>query len=150
MTDARFQGDLLGLLEGLDGCRRQIAHLVTGEETTEVQWSFAETVVLQPLAHPADTDLLVDVVAERFQVDVRRIEIGQQVGERFLTHITCRHEDVPQSCLMRQTRRVDHIFYIGEGFRVGVGYSWTTVLLTEIDQRLWLQLIIGHLFRFRL
>ena len=86
------------------------------------------------------TDLLVDVVAERFQVDVRCIEIGQQVGEWFLVHVACRYKDVPQSCC------IGHIFYISEGFSVGVGDTWAMVLLTEGDQCLWLQLIAGHLF----
>ena len=54
MPDACFLGDTLGLLEGGDRGRLQIAHLVTGEETAEVQRGFAEAVVLQPLAHPAD------------------------------------------------------------------------------------------------
>ena len=54
MPDASLLGDTLGLSQGLDGCRLQIAHLVTGEESAEMQGRFFETVVVQPLAHPAD------------------------------------------------------------------------------------------------
>ena len=42
---------------------------------------------------------------------------------------------------MGQSRRVDDIFYIGEGFGVGVGDTRTTVLPAEFDQRLGLQLV---------
>ena len=40
-------GDTLGLSQGLDGCRLQVAHLITGEETAEMQGRFFETVVLE-------------------------------------------------------------------------------------------------------
>ena len=54
MPDASLLGDTLGLSQGLDGCRLQVAHLVTGEETAEMQGRLFETVVLQPLAHSAN------------------------------------------------------------------------------------------------
>ena len=44
----------------------------------------------------AAADALVDVVAERLEVDVGGIEIGQEVGQRLLTDVARRHEDVPQ------------------------------------------------------
>ena len=54
MSDASLLRYSLGLSQGLDGCWLQIAHFITGEETAEMQGRFFETVVLQPLAHPAD------------------------------------------------------------------------------------------------
>ena len=54
MPDACFLRYPLSFFEGGDRCGLQIAQLVAWEETAEMQWRFFETVVLQPLAHPAD------------------------------------------------------------------------------------------------
>lgn len=82
----------------------------------------------------ATTDSTVDVVAERLQVDVGSIEIGQEVGKGFETDITRCDEDVPESCLMGQTGRLSDIFQIGERLGIGVGDAWAVVLLTEGDK----------------
>ena len=93
------------------------------------------------------TDPLVDIVAERLEVDVGSIEVGQEVSKGFLTDIASRDEDIPQSFFVSQTGTVRHIFYIGKGFRVGVGDARTMVLQTEVDQLLRGEVVVVHLVR---
>ena len=93
------------------------------------------------------TDALVDLVAEGFQVNIGSIEIRQEISQRLLTDITRCNEDVPESFLMRQTRRIYHIFYIGKGFGVGVGDAWAVVLLTEADDLFRREVVVIHLVR---
>ena len=76
-------------------------------------------------------DTLINIIAERFQVDIGSIEVWQQVGQRFLTHITCCDEDVPESSLMRQTDCIDDVFYIGKRFGIGIGDAWAVVFQTK-------------------
>ena len=92
-------------------------------------------------------DALVDIVAEGFQVDVGRIEVGQEVGEGFLTDIASRDEDVPKAFLVCQTSRIQDIFYISEGFGIGVGDARAVVLLTEADDLLGREVVVIHLIR---
>ena len=73
--------------------------------------------------------LHIDIVAEGLEVDVGSIEIRQQVGQRFLTDIARRDEDVPESSLMRQPRTINNIFEIGQRLGISVGDAWTMVLL---------------------
>lgn len=96
------------------------------------------------------TDPLVDLIAERFQVYVGRIEIRQQVGKWFLTNVTCCYEDVPESLLMGQTGSLRHIFYIGKGLRIGVGDAWTVMLQAKTNHLFWHQVIMAHLGRCNL
>ena len=93
------------------------------------------------------TDPLVDIVAERLEVDVGSIEVGQEVRKGFLTDIASRDEDIPQSFFVSQTGTVRHIFYIGKGFRVGVGDARTMVLQIEADQLLRGEVVVVHLVR---
>ena len=95
----------------------------------------------------SSTDALVDLVAERFQVDVGSIEVGQEVSQRLLTDVASCDEDIPKTFFMRQARRVCHIFYIGKGFRIGIGDARTVVLLTETDDLLWCEVVVIHLVR---
>jgi hypothetical protein len=96
------------------------------------------------------TDSLVDLIAERFQVYVGRIEIRQQVGKWFLTNVTCCYEDVPESLLMGQTGSLRHIFYIGKGLRIGIGDAWTVMLQAKTNHLFWRQIIMAHLGRCNL
>ena len=89
----------------------------------------------------ATTDALVDVVAERLEVDIGSIEVGQEVGKGLLTHIACCDEDIPQAFVVSQTGTVSHIFGIG------VGDARSLVLQTEIDQLLWREVVVIHLVR---
>ena len=57
---------------------------------------------------PADT--LIDIIAERLQVDIGGIEVWQQVSQWFLTDIACRNEDVPESSLVSKTGCIGDIF----------------------------------------
>jgi hypothetical protein len=93
------------------------------------------------------TDALVDLVTERFQVDVGSVEVGQEVSERLLTDVASRDEDVPKAFLMRQARCVCHIFYIGKGFRISIGDARTVVLLAETDDLLRREVVVIHLVR---
>lgn len=43
----------------------------------------------------ATTEMLINRVAEGFQVDIGSIEIRQQVGKGLLADVTSRHKDVP-------------------------------------------------------
>ena len=95
----------------------------------------------------AATDLLVDVVAERFQVDVGSIEVGQEVSEWLLTDVTSRDEDVPKAFLMCQTRRVRHIFYIGKWLGIGIGDARAMVLLAEADNLLRREVVVIDIIR---
>jgi hypothetical protein len=95
----------------------------------------------------ATTDALVDVVAKRLEVDVGSIEVGQEVGEGFLTDVASRDEDIPQSFFVSQTGTVRHIFYIGEGFGVSVGDARTVVLKTKVDELFWREVIVVYLVR---
>lgn len=96
------------------------------------------------------TDSLVDLIAERFQVYVGRIEIRQQVGKWFLANVTCCYEDVPESLLMGPTGSLRHIFYIGKGLRIGVGDAWTVMLQAKTNHLFWHQVIMAHLGRCNL
>ena len=93
----------------------------------------------------ATTDPMVDVVAKRLEVDIGGIKVGQEVGERFLTDVASRDEDIPQSFLMGQTGTVRHIFYISEGLGVGVGDARTMMLQTEADQLLRGEVVVVHI-----
>ena len=93
------------------------------------------------------TDPLVDIVAERLEVDVGSIEVGQEVGKGLLTHIASRDEDIPQTFVVGQTGTVSYIFYIREGFCIGVGDARTMVLQTEVDQLLRGEVVVVHLVR---
>ena len=93
----------------------------------------------------AATDALIDVIAERLEVDVGGIEIRQQVGQRLLTDIACRDEDVPEACLMCQSGGVGDVFYIGERLGVGVGDARTVVLPAEGDDSLGREAVAFHL-----
>ena len=95
----------------------------------------------------ATTDALVDVVAERLEVDIGSIEVGQEVGKGLLTHIASRDEDIPQPFVVSQTGTVSHIFYIREGFGIGVSDARTVVLQTEVDELLWREVVVIHLVR---
>jgi hypothetical protein len=95
----------------------------------------------------ATTDALVDIVAERLEVDIGSIEVGQEVGKGLLTHIASRDEDIPQAFVVSQTGTVCHIFYIREGFGIGVGDARTVVLQTEIDELLRREVVVIHLVR---
>ena len=176
--------DLLGSAEGLNRCGLKVVHLITGEETREVEWGLGKTMGDEPLAHLADhgqivvdarddevgefypyaclfhgedgiehrlqmttTDALVDIVAERLEVDIGSIEVGQEVGKGFLTDITSGDEDIPQSFFMSQTGTVSHIFYIREGLGIGVSDARTVVLQTEVDELLWREAVVIHLVR---
>ena len=92
----------------------------------------------------AAADALVDIVAERLQVDVGGIEPGQQVCQRLLTHIPRRDEDVPQPFLVGCPGAVRHIFYIGKGFGVGISHAGTMVLQAEVDHLLGRELVVVH------
>lgn len=96
------------------------------------------------------TDSLVDVIAERFQVYIGCIEIRQQLGKWLLTNVTCCYEDVPEPLLMGQTGSLRHIFYIGKGFRIGVGDAWTVMLQAKTNHLFWRQIIMAHLGRCHL
>ena len=96
------------------------------------------------------TNALINLIAERFQIDVSSIEIGQQVSQRLLTDITCRHKDIPKTFFVRQAGRIRHIFYIGERFRIGVGDAWTMVLQTEIDDSLRREVVMADIYRSNL
>lgn len=93
------------------------------------------------------TDSLVDLIAERFQVYVGRIEIRQQLGKWFLTNVTSCHEDVPESLLMGQTGSLRHIFYIGKGLRIGVGDARTVMLQAKTNHLFWRQVVMARLGR---
>ena len=67
------------------------------------------------------TDLLIDIITKRLQVDVGSIEIWQQVCQWLLTHIACCHEDVPKAVFMSQPSCIHNILQIRQRFRVGVG-----------------------------
>ena len=95
----------------------------------------------------ATTDALVDIVAERLEVDIGSIEVGQKVGKGLLTHIASRDEDIPQAFVVGQTGTVSYIFYIREGFCIGVGDARTVVLQTEIDELLWREVVVIDLVR---
>jgi len=92
-------------------------------------------------------DMLVDRVAEGFQVNVGSIEKRQEISERLLTYITRRDEDIPKALLMRQTRRVRHIFYIGKGFCIGIGDARTVVLQAETDDLLRREVVVTDIIR---
>ena len=171
--------DLLGSTEGLDRSGLEVVHLVTGEETREVEWGLGKTMGDEPLTHLADhgqvvvdarddevgefyphtsplhgedgvehrlqmttTDALVDIVAERLEVDIGSIEVGQEIGKGFLTDVASGDEDIPQSSVVSQTGTVSDIFYIREGFGIGVGDARTVVLQTEIDQLCWRKIVV--------
>ena len=93
----------------------------------------------------ATTDPLVDVVAKRLEVDIGSIKVGQEVSEGFLTDIASRNKDIPQSFFMSQTGTVGHLFYISEGFGVGVGDARTMVLQTEVDELFWREVVVVYL-----
>ena len=46
---------------------------------------------------------------------------------------------------MSQTSTVRHIFYIGEGFGVGVGDARTMVLQTAVDELFWREVVVVYL-----
>ena len=89
MPDAFVECNLTGLPQRVYGRGRNILHPILGEEAA-------------------------DFVAERFQVNIGCVEIGQQVGKRLLAYIARSDENVPQSMLMRQAGGIDDIFDIGE------------------------------------
>ena len=80
----------------------------------------------------ATTDALVDIVAERLEVDIGSIEVGQEVGKGLLTHIASRDEDIPQAFVVGQTGTVSYIFYIGERFCIGVGDARTALFDADV------------------
>jgi len=90
----------------------------------------------------ATADSTVDVVAERLQVDIGGIEIGQEVGKGLETDVARRDKDVPESCLMGQTGHIGDIFQIGERLGIGVGDAWAVVLLAEGDKGGWCEVIV--------
>lgn len=184
MLDALFLSDLSGSTEGLDRCGLKVLHLISREETREMERGAGKVIGNEPLAHLTDhvhiivdswdnkvgelypyasplhgedgvedglqmttADPLVDVVAERLEVDIGGIEVGQEVGKGFLTDIASRDEDIPQSFFVGQTGTVRHIFYIGKRFCIGVGDTWTMVLQTEINQLLRGEVVVVHLVR---
>ena len=128
-------------------------HIVINGGNEEVCQFYPHTCILhgkdgvEHHGETATTDMLVDFVAEGFQVDIGSIEIGQQVGKRLLTNVASRHEDVPQSVFVCQASRIRHIFYIGERLGIGVGDAWTMVFQTETDHSLWREVIMADIWR---
>lgn len=182
MPDALFFCNLSGSAEGLDRCGLKVLHLISREETREMERGVGKVIGNEPLAHLTDhvhivvdswdnevgelyphasplhgkdgiedrlqmatTDPLVDVVAKRLEVDIGSIKVGQEVSEGFLTDIASRNKDIPQSFFVSQTGTVRHIFYIGKGFRVGVGDARTMVLQTEVDELFWREVVVVYL-----
>ena len=90
-------------------------------------------------------DAPVDVVAERLEVDVGGIEIGQQVGQWLLADVACRNEDVPEACLVCKAGGVGDVFYIGKRLGVGVGDARTVVFPAEADYLLRREAVAFHL-----
>jgi len=80
MLDAFFNGDLLGFLQRVDGCRRNVLHLVAREETAEVQGIVGEAIAGYPLAHPTNYRHVI--------VDARDDEVRQ-----FYPHASIAHRE---------------------------------------------------------
>ena len=62
----------------MEGCRRDVLHLVAGKEAAEVEWGFGEVVVSEPTAHLADHLQLV--------VDARNQEVGEFYPHAGIAH----------------------------------------------------------------
>ena len=51
MPDTSVESDLLGGFEGMDGCGRNVLHLIAWEETAEVEGRLSKTVADDPFTH---------------------------------------------------------------------------------------------------
>ena len=54
MLDTLFNGNSLGFLQRMDGSRRNVLHLISWEETAEVQGIVCKAVIHYPAAHLAN------------------------------------------------------------------------------------------------
>ena len=79
----------------------------------------------------AAADPLVYLVAERLEVDVGGIEVGQQVGKGLSTDVASCHKDIIETCLMSLASCIGDVFNISERLGIGIGDAGAAMLLTK-------------------
>ncbi len=79
----------------------------------------------------AAADTLVYLVAERLEVDVGGIEVGQQVGKGLSTDVASCHKDIIETCLMSLASCIGDVFNISERLGIGIGDAGAAMLLTK-------------------
>ena len=77
--------------------------------------------------------LLVDVVAEGFDVDVGGIDEGDDVVQGFWADVSCCDEYVPQVVFVGESCDVGDVFDVGEWLSIGVGDAGALVLEADVD-----------------
>lgn len=80
--------------------------------------------------------LLVYVVAERFQVYIRRIDNFTELSQRSFVDISRRDDDIADTPFVGQASTIVRVFEEGEWLGIGIGYGGTVVGSTFIDELL--------------
>lgn len=79
----------------------------------------------------ATADPLVYLVAERLEVNVGSIEVGQQVGKGLSTDVSSCHKDIIETCLVGLASCISDVFDISERLGIGIGDAGAAMLLTK-------------------
>ena len=79
-------------------------------------------------------DTLVYFVAERLEVDVGGIEVGQQVGKGLSTDVASCHKDIIETCLMSLASCIGDVFNISERLGIGIGDARAAMLLAKRNE----------------
>lgn len=79
----------------------------------------------------AAADPLVYLVAERLEVDVGGIEVGQQVGKGLSTDVASCNKDIIETCLMSLASCIGDVFNISERLGIGIGDARAAMLLAK-------------------
>ena len=79
----------------------------------------------------ATADPLVNLVAERLEVDVGGIDVGQQVGKGLSTDVASCNKDIIETCLMSLASCIGDVFNISERLGIGIGDARAAMLLAK-------------------